>query len=88
MVFLEGVDVHIRDWGQLLLRDFSSGGFPPVSFDSLHVPLVDDGHDVLLVDVVNVPENSLAIPVNHDILLLWGNLIEHNNQKVDSASVT
>lgn len=64
LVLLESVNVHISHWWQHLLGDFSAGGSSPVSLNSLHVPLVDDGDNVLLLDVVNFSENCFASPID------------------------
>ena len=87
VVLLPSVNIHIGDWRQDFLVDLSACGSAPMGLDGLHVPLVDHGHDVLLVDVVNVSENSFSSPVHQDLLLLWCDLVKHTHQKVNSASV-
>ena len=88
MILLEGVDVHIGDWGKLLLSEFSTGGSSPMGLNGLHVPLVDNCNDVLFLNVENFSENSLSSPINQNLLLLWSNFVEHTDQEVDSASIT
>ena len=87
VIFLPGIDVHISNWRQDFLVDFGACGSAPVGLNCLHVPLIDHCHDVILVDVVNVTENSLSSPVHQNILLLWCDLVKHAHQKVNSASV-
>lgn len=87
-VLLICIDVHIRNWGLDLLDQFSSCSSSPMSLNGLHMPLIDNCYDIIFLNIINISENSLSSPINHNFLLFWGNFSEQTNHKVDSASIT
>lgn len=86
-LLLHSVDVHVGNRGKVRLGNLSSSYSPPVSFHSLHVPLVHYCNDVLGFEGPQLPEDALVSEIDEDLLLLGRALAQQGHQEVDSASI-
>lgn len=88
-LLLHIIDGHISHGREILLGNNSACMIAPVSLDSLHVPLIDNGHDVLVIFevVVEILKNTNIPLVDNDILLLRGRPVEERHEEINTETV-
>lgn len=69
VVIIDRINIHIGYWGKILFRDLSSSGSSPMSFNSLHMPLINDCYNIFLLNFKNISENSFSSIINKDLFL-------------------
>lgn len=86
-LFLHLINVHISDWRFLRLNHFSASDFAPMSFNSFHVPLIDNCNNIFALDFINISENSLITSINKDLFLFWCNSRKAADQEVNATAI-
>ena len=81
------IDVHVCNRGNLLFHNLCSRCPSPVSFNSLHMPLINNSHNFVTIHIVQIPENSFVSLVDQNGFLLWSHFVQHLNHQINPASI-
>ena len=87
-LLLEGIDIHIMNWRKLrlFLKGFCLSA--PVSFNALHMPLIDHSYNIFMFfQLKEVTEDSNISLINQYLFLFGSYLAEKTYKEVNTTSI-